>query len=66
MDVIYLDNSSIGTSSDIYSDLRKNGVAISDADRLIASIVRSNEGTLITNNLEHYENIKGLNMEQWI
>jgi predicted nucleic acid-binding protein len=37
-----------------------------DSDIFIASIVMSNEGTLITNNLKHYKNIRRLNIEKWI
>lgn len=66
LDVIYLDDNSIETASDIYSDLRKKGVTIGDADILIASIVRNNESILITNNLKHYEKIEGLNIKQWL
>lgn len=66
LNIFYLDNSSIEIASDIYSDLRKTGITIGDADILIASIVMSNEGTLITNNLKHYENIEGLNIQKWI
>ncbi len=66
LDVVYLDNSAIETASDIYGDLRKNGVTIGDADILIASIVMRNEDTLVTNNVKHYESIKGLNIDKWV
>jgi len=64
--VFSFDEVAIQKAADIYSSLRKSGMLIGDADILIASIVISNGGKLITNNTKHYQNIDGLIMENWI
>lgn len=63
--VFSLENDAIQIASDIYATLRKSGMTIGDADILIASIVISNKGKLITNNVKHYKNIRGLIIENW-
>jgi tRNA(fMet)-specific endonuclease VapC len=55
----------INIASDIYADLRRKGKTIGDADILIAAIVIRNNGTLITNNIKHYEDVKRLGLENW-
>jgi tRNA(fMet)-specific endonuclease VapC len=64
--IFSIDDEVIDIASELYSDLRKNGKTIGDADILIASIVIRNEGTLVSNNLKHYEGIKQLKMINWI
>ncbi|BFH72078.1 hypothetical protein SJAV_00220 [Sulfurisphaera javensis] len=56
--VICLDNDSIKLSSKIYASLREKGELIDDPDLLIGSICISNNLTLITNNLSHFERLK--------
>ena len=63
--IFTLDDGSISLAVDIYADLRKNGITIGDADILIAGIVINNNGTLITNNIQHYQGIKKLNLDNW-
>ena len=63
--VIYIEEADIQKAAEIYADLRKNGIIIGDADIFIASIVMTNGGKLITNNIRHYQNIKGLIVENW-
>ena len=64
--VLSIDDSVIEIASDIYSNLRKNGKTIGDADILIAAIVIKNNGKLVTNNTSHYEDIELLNLINWI
>ncbi|AEF80247.1 type II toxin-antitoxin system VapC family toxin [Leadbettera azotonutricia] len=64
--VYTLDDGSISNAADIYADLRRNGITIGDADILIAGIVINNNGTLITNNTQHYQGIKKLRLKNWI
>ncbi|MDR0822965.1 MAG: type II toxin-antitoxin system VapC family toxin [Endomicrobium sp.] len=66
VEVFYLDKTAILQAADIYADLRKNGKPIGDADILIASIVMSHDGLLVSNNIKHYQNIKNLNLTNWI
>jgi tRNA(fMet)-specific endonuclease VapC len=63
--VIQLDDRAISIAADIYADLRKRGVTIGDADILIAAIVISNNGTLVSRNLKHYQYIKNLDLLDW-
>jgi len=59
------DNDAIQKAADIYSYLRKKGLTIGDADILIASIVITNGGKLITNNNKHYQYVNELIVENW-
>lgn len=52
-------------ASDIYAYLYKQGLLISDADILIASIALVNNLTLITGNLEHFNRIPNLISQSW-
>lgn len=51
---------------EIYTSLKKRGQLINDADILIASIVKSREAVLVTNNLSHFSRIEGLKIENWL
>jgi len=51
---------------EIYADLRKRGKLINDADIIIASIVKSYQGVLVTNNEEHFSRVKGLKIDNWL
>jgi tRNA(fMet)-specific endonuclease VapC len=53
-------------ASNIYAYLRKNGSPCGDADILIAAIVISNDGLLVSNNTKHYISIKNLRLVNWI
>lgn len=57
-------------SSDIFAQLKaqlkKKGNIIADMDLMIASISLSNNCSLATNNIKHFERIKGLKLEKWI
>jgi len=65
--IVYtIDNDVVNIASDIYSDLRKNGKTIGDADILIAAIVIRHNGTLVSNNTKHYEDIKQLKITNWL
>jgi tRNA(fMet)-specific endonuclease VapC len=61
-----IDDSVIELATDIYADLRRNGITISDADILIAAIVIRNNGKLISNNTNHYKDIKKLDAINWL
>ncbi|MDR0913323.1 MAG: type II toxin-antitoxin system VapC family toxin, partial [Methanobrevibacter sp.] len=64
--ILYLDDDIIIEASDIYSNLRKKGKTIDDADILIAATVIKNNGLLISNNTKHYKHIDNLNLKNWI
>jgi tRNA(fMet)-specific endonuclease VapC len=64
--VFTLDSTAITEAADIYSELRKTGNPVGDADILIAAVVISNNGTLISNNARHYTHIKNLRLVNWL
>ena len=45
--------------------LSKNGIIIGPNDLMIASIVRANNGTLITHNTDEFKRIEELRLEDW-
>ena len=55
----------VDEAASIYADLRKKGITIGDADVLIAAVVITNNGTLVTNNTKHFECIKQLKVVKW-
>jgi predicted nucleic acid-binding protein len=50
---------------EIYASLKRKGQLISDADILIASIVKAHKAILISNNVSHFSRIEGLKVENW-
>jgi predicted nucleic acid-binding protein len=53
-------------AASVYSKLQKKGKLIEDADILIASFCLKNGYTFVTNNGKHFENIEGLQIENWV
>jgi len=64
--ILPLTQISADKSARIYADLRKNGKTISHNDILIAGIAIMNDLILITNNTEHFERIKELEIDNWL
>jgi tRNA(fMet)-specific endonuclease VapC len=64
--VFTIDDNTVLQAADIYADLRRNGKTVGDADILIAAIIINHHGKFISNNTKHYENIKGLNLINWL
>jgi len=64
--IFAIDDSVIDLATDIYADLRENGITVGDADILIAAIVIKNNGKLISNNIKHYKYIKKLALINWL
>jgi len=50
----------------VYEELYRKGFTIGEMDILIASICLENDYTLITNNVKHFKDVDGLNIENWI
>lgn len=57
-----LDTRAADAASEIRRNLEKAGNSIGMADSLIAGIVQSNNGTLLTRNRRHFERIQGLRL----
>ena len=49
----------------IRSDLEKEGKPIGPNDTIIASIVLSNDGVLVTHNTKEFSRVSGLKFEDW-
>jgi len=64
--IFTIDTDVINIASDLYSELRKTGKTIGDADILIAAIVIRNNGILVSNNTKHYDEIKQLKFQNWV
>jgi tRNA(fMet)-specific endonuclease VapC len=57
-----LDTAAADTASEIRKTLEKAGRSIGMADSLIAGIVQSNGGALLTRNRQHFERVHGLKL----
>jgi len=55
----------LDSAADIYVSFRKAGRSIEDADVLIAAFCLVNGYTLVTHNVKHFAEIKGLQIEDW-
>jgi|SRR6185437_6330375 len=53
-------------AAEIYSNLRKKGQPIGHTDCLIAGIALTNNFQLVTNNIDHFKRVKGLNIVNWL
>ncbi|GHV11378.1 twitching motility protein PilT [Spirochaetia bacterium] len=53
-------------AASVYSKLQKKGELIEDADILIASFCLRNDFIFVTNNVQHFKNIDGLKIENWV
>jgi len=56
----------MNTAANIYVKRKRSGTMIDDGDLLIAAQCVTNNYTLVTNNIKHFKNIDGLNIENWI
>ena len=53
------------TAAIIHAELRKKGTKIVHTDTLIAGIAITSELQLVTNNTDHFNRIKGLEIANW-
>lgn len=53
------------SAATIQADLRKRGAEIGHTDTLIAGIALTNKMQLVTNNVNHFKRVKGLNVANW-
>ncbi len=51
--------------SKIRASLEKKGEVIGPNDIIIASIVKANNGVLVTNNTKEFKRVKGLKIKDW-
>jgi tRNA(fMet)-specific endonuclease VapC len=57
-----LDDAAADAASEIRRSLERSGTPIGMADSLIAGIVTSNGGTLLTRNRRHFERVPGMSL----
>ena len=50
----------------MYQTLRADGMLLEDADIFMAAIAITNDATLVTRNLRHFERIEGLRLESLV
>lgn len=55
----------MNTASEIYTKRKSTGTMIDDGDLLIAAQCVTNNYTLITNNVKHFNSVDNLNIENW-
>lgn len=63
--VIPLTKKMAKTAATIQADLRKKGLEIGHTDTLIAGSAMTSDLQLVTNNTEHFNRIKGLEIANW-
>jgi len=63
--VILMTDNSAKISAELYSILRTSGKIVDDIDLLIAGIAIDNDLTLVTNNVDDFQDFKGLVIENW-
>ena len=63
--VVPLTIRTVKISANIQADLRKKGTPIGHTDTLIAGVAMASELQLVTNNVEHFKRIKGLEITNW-
>jgi len=64
--VLFLSEDAADKFGKIKADLRGAGQIIDDFDILIAAITLSNDGVLVTNNIEHFKRVERLKYENWL
>lgn len=66
LEIIEFGDSASIKYSKIRSRLEKQGKIIGPNDIIIASIVKANDGILVTNNMNEFSRVDGLKLENWI
>ena len=61
-----LDRSSAIEAAVIRAQLEKKGMPMGPYDLLIAGLARSQDMTLVTNNIKEFERVVGLHLENWV
>jgi tRNA(fMet)-specific endonuclease VapC len=64
--VLPLTDAIVVRAADIYADLYAHGQLISDADILIAATALEHNLVLVTNNIDHFNRIPGLRINNWL
>jgi tRNA(fMet)-specific endonuclease VapC len=65
-EVLGLDLAACQHAANVYADLRRRGKLIGEADILVAGIALAHDGVLVTNNVEHFQRVPNLKVENWL
>ena len=65
-ELIWIRKETVEKAAEIYAYLKKDGNLIEDADILMAAIAIVEDLTLITNNPNHFNRVKGLRLDNWL
>ena len=60
------DNAAADTFAKLRAQLERQGTPIGLADTMIAAHALTHKTVLVTNNQKHFQNVKGLALENWI
>ena len=66
MTILPWDNAAADTFAKLRAQLERQGTPIGFADTMIGAHALTLKATLVTNNLRHFQNVKGLALENWI
>jgi len=65
--MVLLDNLRVfDRASEIYASLRRKNQLIGDADILIAALADSQGFVMVSNNIQHFSRVEGLEVENWL
>jgi len=65
-ELIWIRKETVEKAAEIYAYLKKDGNLIEDADILMAAIAIVEDLTLVTNNPNHLNRVKGLRLDNWL
>ncbi|TRZ87701.1 MAG: type II toxin-antitoxin system VapC family toxin [Methanosarcinales archaeon] len=65
-ELVLIEKKTMEKAAEIYAYLKKEGNLIEDADILMAATALVEDLVLVTNNMNHFGRIKGLELENWL
>ena len=66
MTILPWDNAAADTFAKVRAQLERQGTPIGFADTMIGAHALALKAVLVTNNLKHFQNVRGLRFENWI
>lgn len=66
MTILPWDNAAADAFAKVRAQLERQGTPIGFADTMIGAHAIALKAALVTNNLKHFQNVKGLTLENWI
>lgn len=66
LEVVAFDGTCAGAYGSIRKGLKDAGRPVPDADLFIAATALAHNAVLVTHNTRHFENIEGLQLEDWL